>query len=81
MGFFQNYSGIVQRRMPGPSSTSPMNSMPAASRVSRINRKFASVALEKPSSVSSLLIVLTLTAERSDSVEMLHPRAARDIQI
>ncbi|MDB4080351.1 hypothetical protein N9532_05550 [Amylibacter sp.] len=55
--------------------------MPAASRVSRINLKFASVAFENPASVSSLLIVLTLTAERSDSVEILHPRAARDIQI
>ena len=46
-----------------------------------MRRRFASVAFLKPSSDSSLLIVLTLTEDFSDNFEILHPRAARDILI
>ena len=69
------------RRTPGPSAASPMNSMPASSSVERMRRRLAWVALFKPPSVSSLLIVLTLTDDFRERVAMLHPSAARDIRI
>ena len=50
-----------QRRTPGPSPAPPMNSTPAASRVSRMSFRFAGVACISEPEASILLIVLALT--------------------
>ena len=72
---------LFQSRTPGPSLASPMNSMPASSRVVRMSFRLAVVALLRPSSVSILLIVLTLTDECSANAVTLQLRAARAIRI
>ena len=58
-----------------------MNSIPASSNVVRISFRLAVVALLRPSSVSILLIVLTLTDEFSANAVTLQLRAARAIRI
>lgn len=81
MSSIREDSYFRQRRTPGPSSGAPMNSMPAASKVSRIIFKLAGVIANSSFSVSNRLIVRALTKLSLASFATDQPRAERAILI
>ena len=71
--------GLFQSRTPGPSVASPMNSMPASSRVVRISLRFACVAVGSPVlgfySVDSPYTDFTILSQFVDSTIQVLPVA------